>query len=124
MTTDDKNRLMEMISNMSDDEVQVLLERLEYQAPLSNKRKFARFSYAVSVDYVTPTHRGRTTLRDLSIGGLFLEGNPSKYAFFVGQELVLRVPYPNKEKHIKLRGQIVRASREGVGVEFDQRKTA
>ena len=122
MTTDNKDRLLEMISGMSDDEVQVLLERLESPAPLGNKREFARFSYSVSVDYVTPTQKGQATLRDLSIGGLFLEGNPSSSAFFVGQELMIRVPYPNKKKHVKLRGQIVRANREGVGIKFDKKR--
>lgn len=120
MTDEKRTRLMDMISGMSDDEVQVLLQKLENHEPLGDKRRSSRFPYTISVDFSTPTSKGIARLRDISIGGLFLEVDPSQRPFSVGNELVLRVPYPNKEKHVKIRGRIVRATLEGIGVEFDK----
>ena len=120
MTSEKRTRLMDMISGMSDDEVQVLLQKLENNDALSDKRQFSRFPYTISVDFVTSTAKGSAKLRDISIGGLFLEVDPSQRPFSVGRELVLRVPYPNREKQVKIRGRIVRATLEGVGVEFEK----
>lgn len=120
MINEKKTRLMDMISGMSDDEVQGLLQKLENHETLSDKRQFSRFPYTVSVDFTTSTTKGAAKLRDISIGGLFLEVDPSQRPFSVGKELVLRVPYPNKEKNVKIRGRIVRATLKGIGVEFEK----
>jgi hypothetical protein len=121
MTSEKKTRLMEMISGMSDDEVQVLLQKLENHEQLSDKRQYSRFPYTASVDFTTPTTQGSAELKDISIGGLFLEVDPSQRHFSVGNTLVLRVPYPNKERQVKIRGRIVRATLKGVGVEFEKK---
>lgn len=120
MTSEKKNRLMDLISGMSEEEVQILLQKLENHETLSDKRQYSRFPYTVSVDFATPTTRGSATLRDISIGGLFLEVDPSQNPFSVGNSLLLRVPYPNKERQVKIRGRIVRATLKGVGVEFEK----
>jgi hypothetical protein len=111
---------MDMISGMSDDEVRVLLQKMEKRGAPSDKRQFSRFPYTVSVDFTTLPVKGNAKLRDISIGGLFLDIDPSQSAFSVGRELVLRVPYPNKEKLVKSRGRIVRTTAKGVGVEFEK----
>lgn len=120
MTSDNKAKLMEIISGMSDDEVQLLLQKVEKQGHLSEKRQFSRFPYTVSVDFATSPVSGNAKLRDISIGGLFLDVDPSQTSFSVGRELLLRVPYPNKEKLVKILGRVVRSTAKGVGVEFEK----
>lgn len=38
--------------------------------------------------------------------------------FSVGQELSLTFPLPKYQKHIKITGEVVRTSSEGIGVKF------
>jgi hypothetical protein len=120
MASETRAKLMDMISGMSDDEVQVLLEKMENLGAKSNKRQSSRFPYTISVDFTTLSATCNAKLRDISIGGLFLDVDPSQSAFSVGKELVLRIPYPNKDKLVKIRGRIVRTTEDGVGVEFEK----
>jgi len=38
--------------------------------------------------------------------------------FSVGQEVSLTFPLPNSQKHIKITGEVVRTSPQGIGVKF------
>lgn len=118
MTTPARKRLRALISDMSDDEVHVLLSVLERPEYCINKRKYSRMNYFVPVDCVSRGRGIRANLRDLSAGGVFIEMIPSKNPFVMGQELLLRIPYPSKEKCARIRGHVVRAALDGVGVEF------
>ena len=119
MPSDARDRLIEMISDMSDDEVQALLSKLEEDELSEEKRRHYRMPFTATVDYVGSPLEGSAMLRDLSIGGLFLEVDPSQGSFFVGQELTLSIPYPDGKKHIKIQGKVVRITRQGIGVVFD-----
>lgn len=119
MNTDDQKRLMEIISEMSDKEVQDLLCDLENEDRETDKRHYPRFPYVASVEYMGSQTRGKVTLRDISISGVFLNVEPSCHFFSVGQELLLRVPYPDKDRFVRIRGRIVRVVSNGVGVAFE-----
>ena len=53
--------------------------------------------------------------KDISFGGVFIE---TSTPFSVGQEISLTFPIPNQQKHIKITGEIVRISDQGIGVKF------
>lgn len=118
MTTPARKRLTTIISDMSDDEVHVLLSVLERPEYCINKRKYSRMHYSVPVGCVSNGRGIHANLRDLSVGGVFIEMISSENPFVVGQELLLKIPYPNKEKYARICGKVVRAALDGVGVEF------
>ena len=74
--------------------------------------------YAVPMDCVSNGRTIHANLRDLSVGGVFIETMPLESSFVMGQEILLRIPYPNREKCARIRGNVIRATLEGVGVEF------
>ncbi len=120
MASETRAKLMDMISCMSDDEVQVLLQKMEKHSAQSDKRQSSRFPYTISVELTPLLATYNVKLRDISISGLFLDIDPSQSAFSVGKELVLRIPYPDKDKLVKIRGRIVRTTEDGVGVVFEK----
>ena len=103
---------------MSDGEMRVLLSVLERPEYCINKRKYSRMHYFVPVNCVSNGRDIHANLRDLSVGGVFIEMIAPENPFIVGQELLLRIPYPNKEKYARICGKVVRAALDGVGVEF------
>jgi len=103
---------------MSDGEVRVLLNVLERPEYFINKRKYSRMHYFVPVDCVSNGRGIHANLRDLSVGGVFVEMILSENPLTVGQELFLRIPYPDKKKYARICGKVVRAALDGVGVEF------
>lgn len=113
-----KNRVMEKISDMSEKELIILLDALDRPDRLTEKRRYSRIPYSTSAEYASRTVKGWGELKDISVGGLFMVLDPARNPLFLGQEIALRVPHPKKGKKIKLRGEIVRATPEGVGVEF------
>lgn len=117
MTNETRERLLDLISSMSDDEVQNLLQDLEGDEHPNEKRRHARVPYAASVMFADSRTAGKAALIDVSISGLFLHIDPSQLP--VGQRLSLSIPYPNEKNHILIRGKIVRATHDGVGVEFE-----
>lgn len=118
MTDDARERLLDLIAAMSDDEVQNLMQELESDDHPDGKRRHPRVSYEASVLFADFRTAGKGTLVDVSISGLFLHVDPSQFS--VGQKLSLSIPYPNVLKQILIRGKIVRATHDGVAVEFER----
>lgn len=78
----------------------------------------------MAVDYSTQDHIYKDFIQDISTGGVFIQ---THMPFTVGQEVSLTFPLPNYQKHIKVIGEVVRSTTQGVGVKFkmaDQDQTA
>ena len=107
-------RLIELIKNMSEDEQRTLLKDLE-EKPFEGRRKHVRKPFLMAVDYSTQDHVYKDFIQDVSTGGVFIE---THMPFTVGQEVSLTFPLPNYQKHIKVTGEVVRSTTQGVGVKF------
>ena len=117
------DRLIELIKNMSEDEQRNLLKDLE-EKPFAGRRKHVRKPFLMAVDYSTQDHVYKDFIQDISPGGVFIQ---THMPFTVGQEVSLTFPLPNYQKHIKVTGEVVRSTTQGVGVKFkmtDQDQTA
>jgi len=106
-------RLIELIRNMPEDEQRTLLKDLEEKP--SGGRKHLRKPFLMAVDYFTQGHVYKDFIQDISSGGVFIE---THMPFTVGQEVSLTFPLPNYQKHVKVLGEIVRITPQGVGVKF------
>ena len=112
-------RLIELITAMSDGEQRDLLEKLE-EGHITEKREYARKRYNVSVDYFTSEGLQKGSLQNISVGGLLLQTNEIN-TFSFGKKIRLRIPYPNRQKHIVITGEVVRTDSHGIGVTFTRR---
>ena len=116
-------RLIELIKSMPEDEQRTLLKDLE-EKPFEGRRKHVRKPFLMAVDYSTQDHVYKDFIQDVSTGGVFIQ---THMPFTVGQEVSLTFPLPNYQKHIKVTGEVVRSTTQGVGVKFkmaDQDQTA
>mgnify|MGYP001066964548 CR=1 FL=1 len=107
-------RLIELIKNMSEDEQRTLLKDLE-ERPSEGRRKHVRRLFLTAVDYSTQDHVYKDFIQDISAGGVFIQ---THMPFTVGQEVSLTFPLPNYQRHVKVIGEVVRSTPQGVGVKF------
>ncbi len=107
-------RLIELIKDMSEEEQRALLKELEERL-FEGKRKQERKPFLMAVDYSTQDHVYKDFIQNISAGGVFIQ---THMPFSVGQEVSLTFPLPNYKKHIKIIGEVVRSTPQGVGVKF------
>jgi len=107
-------RLIELIKNMPEDEQRALLTDLEEKL-FEVRRKHVRKPFLMAVDYSAQDHVYKDFIQDISTGGVFIQ---THMPFSVGQEVSLTFPLPNYQKHIKVTGEVVRSTSQGVGVKF------
>jgi hypothetical protein len=117
MTTSNKDRLFTLIDDMSDEEQQDLIAELE-ERQSRDMRRYERQSSSVSVDYVAQDHSSIGVIKDISVGGVLLETSEIGGSFSIGEDIILTIQYPNQEKHIKIRGEVVRIEPQTIGVKF------
>ena len=108
------DRLLELIMSMPEDEQQKLLKDLEGKL-LKGKRKHHRKPFFMVVDYATQDRGYRDFIQNISAGGVFIE---TQMPFSAGQEVSLTFPLPNYQKYIKISGDVVWTSAQGIGVTF------
>jgi hypothetical protein len=111
------NRLFELIEKMSDEEQRNLLNTLT-EGQHEDKRRYERKAYFTSIDYITDDRINSGLVQDISVGGLLLEPTEIGESFSIGQELLLTIPHPNKEKATRIRGEVVRIEPRRIGVKF------
>jgi Tfp pilus assembly protein PilZ len=107
-------RLLELIKNMSQDEHLALLKELEERL-FKDKREHQRKPFFMIVDYCTDDRVYKDYIQNISAGGAFIE---THMPFSVGQEVSLSFPLPNYQKYIRIAGEVVRISPQGIGVKF------
>jgi Tfp pilus assembly protein PilZ len=117
------HELFQKIVKMSDDERRTLLNLLQNGLLKGRcRRNHYRKALRLPVQYVS---RGRTYsgyTRNVSFGGLFL---PTRFHFSMGQGLIIAFLHQGRHSYLKVTGEVVRISPEGIGVRFnplDQRQ--
>jgi len=107
-------RLHDLIKKMSKEEQQALLGELEERL-FKKQRKHARKMFLTTLDYSTDSGSYRDFIKDISVGGLFIETGTS---FSVGEEISMTLLLPEYGKKISIQGEIVRIEEQGIGVKF------
>lgn len=80
------------------------------------KRRHTRKSFRLYVKLTCDQVTDRKQARDISLSGIFVEGVND---IAPGKEVQLSLPFSNQGQHIKLKGKVVRATEDGIGVHFD-----
>lgn len=107
-------RLVELMMKLSDEDQQSLLKELEERLFI-RKRKHERKPYFSVVDYAVQDNTFTDFIQNISPGGMFIGTATS---FSVGEEITLTFPLPVSREHIRITGEIVWASEQGIGVKF------
>ncbi len=111
-----KHRLGELIHELTEDQCERLLEKLE-RWKSKKRRRDPRRPCSVPVDYATGDRIFKGFIKDISSGGVFVE---SRKALDLGEEITLTFTSPDLPKPVKIKGEIVRKNLLGVGVKFNR----
>ncbi|MFH1102677.1 MAG: PilZ domain-containing protein [Pseudomonadota bacterium] len=112
-------RILELIHQMTEEERFVLLANIE--KTMKNRdisleeREYQRKTYTIAIDYVNLDRAITDYARDISPSGVFMV---SKGAFQVGEEIFLRINFPDEQNPFKIPAKIVRTTSEGIGLKF------
>jgi CheY-like chemotaxis protein/Tfp pilus assembly protein PilZ len=80
-------------------------------------RKHARFECLVAVDYDISDWTYQCFLRDISMGGAYIE---TEQSIKVGQKIILTFSSPKLNRRCAINGQVVRRDKKAIGVRFDE----
>jgi uncharacterized protein (TIGR02266 family) len=107
-------RLLELFKRMSEDEQRALLREIEHRLS-TGRREHVRKPFFMVVDYSAEDRIHKDFIQNISVGGVFIE---TRMPFSVGQQVSLSFPLPNYQKYLKILGEVVRTSSQGIGVKF------
>lgn len=110
-------QLVDMIKLLSHQERRILLNTLK-RKHFKEKRTKPRKANPALLDYAV---RGRVYhgfIHDISLDGMFI-GTSETIA--VGQEILSMIPVPNSPRSIKVTGNVVRSTPNGIGIKFRRR---
>ena len=110
--------IFKLVIDMTDEQKALLLERLEKNSVKNDqedRRGHARKPCLIAVDYQVAGRAFKGYILDISAFGVFIE--TSDY-FFAGQEIIMAFSVPNYQRPLKMVGEIVWSSRQGIGVKF------
>jgi len=108
-----KERLIELISNMSEDHQRDLLHSLESRQ--RGCRKYPRKPCSIETDYTIQNRAYKDFIENISAGGVYIK---TKQTQSIGQEATMTFILPGYFKPITVTGKIVRVSAQGVAVKF------
>lgn len=106
------DRLIELITKMTDEEQEQLLKALERRKP---KRREARKTAFIDVVFTVDGREFSGVAQDLSLGGIFIE---TSQEFDVGKEVSMEIPLSNASRSVRVKGRIARVEPGGIGVQF------
>jgi Tfp pilus assembly protein PilZ len=105
---------VKLISEMCQETERTDSEALE-GVVVKGKRKHTRKRLVTVVDYATQGQGYRDFIQNISAGGVFVE---TTVPISIGQELSLTFALPSHQAQIKISGEVVRISPQGIGVRF------
>ncbi len=108
------DQIIELVKGMPANDQQELLEQLKNKVS-KRRRLHSRKPYFMVIDYATHDRTYADFIKDISVSGVFIQTHKP---FTVGQAISLTFPLPDQKKHIKINGEIIRSSEEGIGVKF------
>ena len=107
-------QLFELINKLSDDQLLIILKKIE-DLPFKANRKHLRKRYPANIDFAVQEHEVKGVIHDISYSGLFIE---TGLVFSIGSDVVLEFSIHDVQDPIKISGEIVRKSPQGIGIEF------
>ncbi|MFP4445598.1 MAG: PilZ domain-containing protein [Desulfosudaceae bacterium] len=84
--------------------------------PEVERREHLRRPVRLTVTLAGGQVSGPKKVRDLSLGGIFVE---TKDDITPGQALQISIPFTNHDRRIRLKGKVVRVCDDGIGIQFD-----
>jgi len=115
----DDSRLVEMFSQLikklSDKQKHELINYVKILSKSGDKRNTDRKYIKVSVDYSVKDKFYSDTLENISSGGAFIR---TTKPIEVGDATTMVASIPGMDKNVKMKGKVVRRTKDGVGVEF------
>ncbi len=82
---------------------------------LQERRKHPRTSCFKVVGYATHDYTDMEYIQDINAWGVFIRTNKT---ISIGENISVTIPITNEQKSIKIIGEVVRASSQGIGVKF------
>ena len=107
-------KLFQIILNLPEEKQLALLQYAE-DLLVKERRAFIRKKCTIPVSYATYDRVYSNTIKNISQKGVFIE---TQRPLFVGEELVMSFTIAGFGKPLKVKGEIVQVSRDGIGVEF------
>lgn len=107
-------RLTELFNNLSEAQQKALLSILE-DWQRTERRKHPRRYWVGPVDYATEDRAFKDFIKNVSAGGVFIE---THIPFSIGEQITLTFSPSNRDKPIKITGEIVWTGSLGIGVRF------
>lgn len=113
-------RILELLHQMSEEERFILLAQIE--KTIKNRdisleeREYQRKACTIAVDYANLDRAVTDYSRDISPSGVFMV---SKGVFQVGEEIFLRINFPDEQNPFKIPAKVVRTTSEGIGLKFE-----
>lgn len=84
-------------------------------------REHPRRPLVQQVDYTIGDRFYQDAMRDISVGGMFIETN---LMLDIGQEVTVSIPFSDGRPPVRVRGEVVRVVKDGIGIRFRRdRKT-
>ena len=83
--------------------------------PVADRRKSPRKSCHTAVAYATRGFSSIEYIQDISAWGVFIR---TPKVVPVGEDIAMTIPKPGSQASIKIIGEVVRNSPEGIGVKF------
>jgi len=119
VATEVRARFAELISHMSQAEMQELIGGLEkkYKPEPTDHRKHLRKPSKIIVDFSIDDFPFTNFIQDISAGGAFIE---TALPFSTDKELSMTFTLPGHEDSVKITGKIVRTGPKGIGVQFNE----
>jgi len=113
------SRISAIIPKLSEVQARNLLKFLEKweQSGVTEKRNYPRKQNLVTVYNSNQFWAWTDLIQNLSCSGLYIE---TQLPLYVGQGLSMTFSLTDSEEEIKIKGEIVRADSNGIGVEFDE----
>lgn len=110
-------RIKSLVDNLSPEKKKQLLDLLiEWQQ--NEQRDDERIPCLIAVDYSDQKRVYHDFIQDLSKGGVFIE---TREPLTIGEQISLTFAMPATQNHFKVSGKIVRAAKEGIGIQFDNK---
>lgn len=112
-------RLSELISNLSDEEIKMLIEELEtrQESKFNEKREHRRKPTLIYVDCSGKNYIFTDFIQNISSGGIYIE---TQIPLHVDHELSMTFTLPGTGDPLKITGKVVRTDPNGIAVRFDE----
>ena len=107
-------KLFQVVINLDEEQQQTLLRHAE-ELLVREKRGGFRAPCRIPINYAAYDRLYTNYIKNISPSGLFIQ---TQRPLLVGDEIIMTFRLESDEKPLKLKGEIARADRDGVGVEF------